>query len=132
MRLRSMKIKKEKKCSERLSTSLNSSIGRKHNRDLNLSLQLFTDSENKKAISETIPEATPEIDEVDDEFDPTELNHLERQRPIRSLLPNIPLPHAELLDQYIWTRSVPRCIHPLDSQSLLEGQNSPYLILSSC
>ena len=132
MRLRSMKIKREKKCSERLSTSLNSSIGQKHNRDLNLSLQLGTDSENIKEISETItnaitettPEATPEIDEADDEFDPTEMN-LEHQRPYRRLLPVIPLPHSELQVQYIWTRSVPRCIHPLDSQSLLEGENPP-------
>ena len=129
MRLRSMKIKKEKKCPEILSTSLpvfNSSIRQKHNRNLklNLSLDFFTDSETTtKAISERTPEAIPEIDEIDEEFDPTESN-LPHERPYGRLLPDIALPHSKLQEQWIWPRSVPRCIHPLDSQGLLEGKGA--------
>lgn len=134
MRLRSMKIKKDRKYSERLSSSLpvfNSSIGQKINRHLNLSLQHFTDSDNNtletitettsKKITEINPEATPEIDEVDDEFEPTEFN-LPHQRPYSKLLPAVALPHSEILAQWIWTRTVPRGLHPLDSESLLRGK----------
>ena len=127
MRLRSMKIKKEKKCPEMLSTSLpvfNSSLRHKHNLNLNLSLEFFTDSQTTtKAISERTPEAIPEIDEIDEEFDPTESNH-PHERPYGRLLPDIALPHSKLQEQWIWTRSVPRCIHPLDSQALLEGKGA--------
>ena len=124
MKLRSIKIKRGESYSERLSTSLvifDSSVRQKNN-NLNLSLG-FTDSGSErktlKAITETEevsekttkeiaePASQPavEIDELDEEFDPTEFI-LDHQRPIRSLLPDVALPHSVLQDQWVWTRSV--------------------------
>lgn len=134
MRLRSMEIKRGGKYSERLSMSLpvcDSSLQQKHN--LSLKHSADSESENNKtmeAITETemspemthemTHEAAAEIAEVDEDFDPTE-SILEHKRPIKTLLPNIPVPHAKLRDQYVWTLPVSRWIHPLDKDSLLEG-----------
>ena len=133
MRLRSMEIKRGGKYSERLSMSLpvsDSSLQKKHN----MSLQHFadSDSENKtlEAITETemspemTHEAAAEIAEVDEDFEPTD-SILQHQRPISTLLPNIPVPHANLQNRYVWTVPVAKWIHPLDNNSLSEGNNGP-------
>ena len=136
MRLRSMEIKKGETCSERLSNSLpvfHSSQRQKHNLSLQQSTDKDPESKTKdlvaekttKAITEVAPEPIPEaeIDEVDDEFDPTEFIYI-HQRPITSVLPGVPLPHSELQNQYMWTRPVARCRYPPDDQSLLEGEGN--------
>ena len=130
MRLRSMEIKRGGKCSERLSTSLpvsDSSLRQKHN--LSLQLQDFTDSDSENKTMEAITdksseithEATAEIDEVDEDFDPTE-SILQHRRPVRTLLPDKPLPHSELQNRFVWTKPVAKWRNPPDDQSLLEGK----------
>ena len=125
MRLRSMEIKREGKYSENLSTSLpvsDSSILQKPNLSLD-----FTDSENKtmEAITDMSPEitheATAEIDEVDEDFDPTE-SILQHRRPVSTLLPDKPLPHSQLQNRFFWTKPVAKWRNPPDDHSLLEGK----------
>lgn len=59
-----------------------------------------------------------EIDEADDEFDPTELN-LTHERPVGRLPPAVSLPHATL----VWQRTgaVARWRHAFHGHSLLTG-----------
>lgn len=130
MRIRSMKIKRGETYAERLSTSLpifdSTTVRQKNN--FNMSLR-FTDSDSEsKPITEAITETeevsketTKEITELDEEFDPTEL-FLDHQRPIRTLLPDIALPHSVLQDQWVWTRSVAMWRFPQDDNSLMEGE----------
>ena len=130
MRLRSMQIKRGGIYSERLSNSLpvsESSPRQKHNLSLQLQDWADSDSDNKtmQAITEIRPEitheATAEIDEADEDFDPTE-SILQHQRPVSTLLPNKPLPHSELQNRFFWTTPVARWRCPLDANSLLEGK----------
>lgn len=116
MKLRSMEIKRKQKSFGSLSKSLpisNSRVSQENCSELTL-------------LKETNTEQAPaEIEEVDDEFDPTESNYV-HERPVRRMLPDIPLPHSEL--QWKSTVPVARWRHLMDCSSLLEGLNNGHFL----
>ena len=107
MKIRSMKIKKMERDVERIQTVRSPS--NPSNCDSNNTN--FSNGNNDA-------EASTEIDEIDEEFDPNDFNFV-HQRPVRQLLPDVPLPHSNL----VWKRngSVAKWRHVFDAESLLSG-----------